>query len=101
MVAPTLYTKKEECGRTPLFLDFFVHGYCVVFANIVGNHQDLHGYGSGTQGDFNFIAGLDLVAGFHHTTVDTDASVVARLIGNGAALYQPGDLQVFVQTHLT
>ena len=37
-----------------------------------------------------------LVAGFHHTAIDTDAAIVASFIGNGAALDQPGDLQILV-----
>ena len=83
------------------FLDFLVHCYRVVLTDIVGNHQNLHRYGACAQGNLNFIAGLDLVACLHHPTVDADATVVAGFIGDGAALYQPGDLQVFVQTHLT
>ena len=93
--------KKEECESTPLFLDFFVHSYCIVLADIVSNHQDLHGNRPGAQGNFNFVTGLDLVNGFHHTAIDADATVIASFVGNGAAFDQPRDLQVLIQAHLT
>ncbi len=83
------------------FLDFFIHCHRIILTDIVGNHQDLHRYGSCAQGNFNLVARLDLIACLHHTAIDADATIVASLIGNGTALDQAGDLQVLVQTHLT
>ena len=83
------------------FLDFFVHSHRIVLADIVGNYQDLHGNRSGTQGNFNLVTGFDLVTGLHHTAINANAAIVASLVGNGAALNQPRDLQVLIQAHLT
>ena len=75
-----------------LYLDFLVHGYRIVLADIVSNRQDLHGHGTGAQSQLDFVTHLDLVAGLCHTAIDADATVVASFIGYGAALDQPGDL---------
>ena len=79
--------------------DFLVHSSRIVLADVVGNLQNLNGYGTGTHGDFNTVAHLDIIAGLDHPAIDADASIVAGLVGHGAALDQPGDLQKFVQAH--
>ena len=76
--------------------DFLVHSSRIVLADVVGNLQNLNGYGTGTHGDFNTVAHLDIIAGLDHPAIDADASIVAGLVGYGAALDEAGYLQILV-----
>ena len=42
---------------------------------------------------------LHLRAGLGDLAVEHDAAAVAGLVGHGAALYEPGDLEIFVEPH--
>ena len=91
--------RPEDADLPGVFSDFLVHSGCVVLADVVGNLQNLHGYGAGAHGDFNAVANLHVVAGLDHPAVDADAPVVAGFVGHGTAFDQPGDLEKFIQTH--
>ena len=82
-----------------LFLHFFIHGNCIVLANIVSYLYDLYCHGSCAHSNFDPIAYLDLVTGLDYATVYTDAAVVAGFIGHRPTLDQAGDLQVLVKSH--
>ena len=84
-----------------IFSDLFVHGNRIVLTDIIGNLNHFHSYGPGTQGDLNLVTGFDLIAGFCNFSVYCNAAIIAGLVGNGTALDQPGNLQVFIQSHLT
>ena len=81
--------------------NLFVHGRGVVLADGFGYLQNLHGHRAGAHGDLDFIAHLYIVAGLGGSAVDADAGIVAGLVGHRPALDEAGDLQVFVQAHLT
>ena len=78
------------------FLYLFVHKTGIVFFDIVGHLNDLHCHRPGSHRDLKLISHFHLVAGLYHSAVDTDTTIVASLIGNGAPLDQTGDLQVLV-----
>ena len=81
--------KKREANAS-LFLHFFVHAGGIVLADVVGNFQDFHRDGAGAHGNFDLVAYLHIIAGFHYAAVDADAAVIACFIGNSAALDQAG-----------
>ena len=81
--------------------DLFVHGPGVVLPDCIGHGQHLHRKGAGTQLNFDLVPWLYLVARFGDLAVDADAAVVAGLVRHGAALDEAGDLEIFVQPHLT
>ena len=67
-------------------LDFLVHCACIVLADSFGNLQNLHSHRPGAHSDFDFVTDLYFVTGLDHTTVDTDASIVAGFVGDGSPL---------------
>ena len=91
---------KKDALRRP-FLDLLIHGTGIVLANIVGNLNHFHRYGTGAQSDLNAVTGFYLVACFRYLAVDGNTPVVTGFVGNGPALNQPGNFQVLIQTHLT
>ena len=99
----TQQNKKETLmqNASGSFLDLFVHGAGIILTDIVSDLNHFHCHCALPQGDLNAVTGLDLVAGFGNLAVDRDAPVITGFVGNGAALDQPGNLQVFIQPHLT
>jgi hypothetical protein len=56
---------------------------------------------SGNTSDLQTVANLHLIAGLDDATVGTNAAIVAGFVGDGAALDETGDLQEFVQPHIS
>ena len=81
--------------------DLFVHGSGVVLPDGIGHGQHLHRKGAGAQLNFDLVPWLYLVACLGDLAVNADAAVVAGLVGHGTALDETGDLEIFVQPHLT
>ena len=79
--------------------DLFVHGRSRVLAHVLGDRHDLHRQRSCAETDGDHIAHLHVVGCPLYPAVDGDTLGVAGLIGHGAALDEPRDLQIFVQTH--
>ena len=90
---------RETAASRGFGSDFLVHSGGIVLADIVGHCQNLHSHRAGAHGDFNAVAYLHIVAGLDYSAVYADAPVITGLIGDGAALDEPGNLQKFVQTH--
>ena len=81
--------------------ELLVHKGGVLLALHFCDGEDLQGHGAGAEANFQLVADLHVVGGFHHPAVGGDTLVVAGLVGHGAALDEAGDLEIFVQPHLT
>ena len=63
----------------------------------IGEHADFDG--AVAEGDFDEVARLDGLAGLGDLAVDEDAACIGHLVCYGAALDEPRNFQVFVQSH--
>ena len=61
--------------------------------------EDLYGEGAGAEAQGDLVTHLHIVGGPGRLAVDQHQPVVAGLVGHRPPLDQPGDLQIFVQTH--
>ena len=82
-----------------LFSYFFVHSTGIVLPDIIRYLYDLHRNGSCAHCNFDAIADLDIITGFDHTAIHTDAAVVAGFICYRPTLDQTGYFQILVKTH--
>ena len=63
----------------------------------IGEHADFDG--AVAEGDLDEVARLDGLAGLGDLAVDEDAACIGHLVCYGAALDEPRNFQVFVQSH--
>ena len=90
-------------GRALFFSrqNFAVHADGVVLADGLGDLQHLDRERALAELDFDFVPDLHVVGRLGRAAVDRDAGIVAGLVGDGAPLDEPRDLEIFVQTHKT
>ena len=79
--------------------DLAVHGARVVLAHGLRHGEHLDRDRPRAEGDGHMVAHLDVIAGLGRLAVDGDARIVARLIGDRAALDEAGNLQIFIKSH--
>ena len=76
-----------------------IHGARLGFARVFPHVGDLDLQGPVAEGDLQHVALLHLIARLDGAAVGGDARAVAGLVGDRAALDQPGNLQKFIKPH--
>ena len=79
--------------------DLPVQGAGVGLLHRLLDGEDLYGEGAGAEAQGDLVTHLHIVGGPGRLAVDQHQPVVAGLVGHRPPLDQPGDLQIFVQTH--
>ena len=90
-------TGRRGFGRLPL--DHLKHLPRNVLALLLDVGEDTDLDGPVAEGDLDDVAGLDGLAGLGGLAVDEDAARVGHLVCYRAALDEPRNFQIFVQTH--
>ena len=79
---------------------FLIHGGGIRLIGMLVYPGDLHLQRALAESDLYNIAHLHLIAGLNLTSVDADTLTVAGFVGHCAALYEAGNLKIFVDSHI-
>ena len=85
-----------------LFLRLFddaIHKRRFFLADDLVDGEDLNLDGAATEGNFDYIADLDVIGCAGGLATDRNTSAVAGFVGDGAALYKARNLEIFIQSH--
>ena len=83
--------------RGQLYL--LVHCRGVGFICVFVNSGDSHSKSALTEGDFQLISHLHLIAGFDLLAVDGYSGGITGFICHRSPFYNPGNLEIFIKSH--